>query len=158
MKPFDWTYTTAYKGTLSEASTQFEPTQEEIPIHKLRSPDPILFFDDIMLFEDELGDNGIAVLSVKIRVMPSYLFLLSRFFLRVDDVVFRIRDTRVFIEFDRNEVLREYLVKEDSYNNVKRKIPPSTKDYGLFMRDPNWVAEKIPVIDRVIEKSIIHSL
>ncbi len=32
---------------------------------KLRRPDPILFFDEMVLFEDELGDNGCAMLSVK---------------------------------------------------------------------------------------------
>ena len=38
-----------------------------IPLHKLARQDiPILFYDDVTLYEDELHDNGIANLSVKI--------------------------------------------------------------------------------------------
>ncbi|KAJ8103227.1 TIP41-like family-domain-containing protein [Lipomyces tetrasporus] len=153
VKPFDWTYTTDYRGTCGPKTTAFEKTDDRIPLHKLRRPDPILFFEDIVLFEDELGDNGISMLSVKIRVMPDRLLLLCRFFLRVDDVVFRIRDSRVFIEFGDNEVLREYVVKQDTYANVKRKVPFTTRDFGLFLRDQNWVAEQLPVIEAVTEKA-----
>ncbi|KAK9390845.1 TIP41-like family-domain-containing protein [Lipomyces mesembrius] len=153
VKPFDWTYTTDYRGTSRPMTTSFEKTEDKIPLHKLRRPDPILFFEDIVLFEDELGDNGISMLSVKIRVMQDRLLLLCRFFLRVDDVVFRIRDCRIFVEFGEDEVLREYVVKQDSYENVKRKISLRTRDLGLFLRDPNWVAEQLPVIETVTEKA-----
>ncbi|KAK9454055.1 TIP41-like family-domain-containing protein [Dipodascopsis uninucleata] len=152
VKPFDWTYTTDFKGTLGQDSISFELTNDKIPLDKLRRPDPILFFDDVVLFEDELGDNGISMLSAKIRVMPERLLLLSRFFLRVDDVMFRIRDTRVFIEFSEGTVLREYVEKQDSYSNVKRHIPSTARDFGLFFRDPNWIAEHLPTINTYTEK------
>jgi type 2A phosphatase activator TIP41 len=43
------------------------PDHPGIPLHKLaRQDEPILFYDDVTLFEDELHDNGIANLSVKI--------------------------------------------------------------------------------------------
>jgi type 2A phosphatase activator TIP41 len=32
---------------------------------------PILFYDDVTLFEDELHDHGVVQLSAKIRVMPT---------------------------------------------------------------------------------------
>ena len=38
----------------------------EIDFNRLKQQDPILFFDDNILYEDELGDNGISILSVKI--------------------------------------------------------------------------------------------
>lgn len=53
-----------------------------------------------MLYEDELGDNGCSMLGVKVRVMPSGFLILQRFFLRVDNVVFRIFDTRMYVGFD----------------------------------------------------------
>lgn len=38
-----------------------------IPLHLLARQDiPILFYDEIPLFEDELGDNGIAELVVRV--------------------------------------------------------------------------------------------
>lgn len=119
VKPFDWSYTTDYKGSLRPGASAFEPSSKPIPLELLRQPDPILFFDEIVLYEDELADNGIAMLSCKIRVMPARLLLLSRFFLRLDDVIFRIRDTRVYIEFDTREVIREYVAKEDNFETVR---------------------------------------
>lgn len=87
--------------------------------------------------------------------MEERLFLLCRFFMRVDDVLFRIRDTRLFIEFADNKILREYTVKQDSYENVKRKIRHSAGDLGLYLRDANWVAEQLPVVETFTETSTI---
>lgn len=92
----------------------------QIPFEKLKRPDPILLFDEVMLYEDELADNGIAMLNVKVRVMPERLLVLQRFFLRLDDVVVRIRDTRVYVEFATGEVIREYVSREAPYEAVKK--------------------------------------
>lgn len=123
VKPFDWSYTTDYKGTLSSNSQSLQSTTKTIPLELLKRPDPILFFDEIMLYEDELADNGIAMLSCKIRVMPQRLLLLSRFFMRLDDVLFRIRDTRVYVDFGAQEVIREYVAREEEFEAVKKVWP-----------------------------------
>ena len=123
VKPFDWSYTTDYKGTLSSNSQPLQSTTKTIPLELLKRPDPILFFDEIMLYEDELADNGIAMLSCKIRVMPQRLLLLSRFFMRLDDVLFRIRDTRVYVDFGAQEVIREYVAREEEFEAVKKVWP-----------------------------------
>ncbi|KAF3924811.1 hypothetical protein ABW21_db0202210 [Orbilia brochopaga] len=154
VKPFDWTYSTNYRGTLT-GNARFEPTTEQIPLDKLRRQDPILFFDDVMLYEDELADNGMSILSVKVRVMPARLLLLARFYMRLDDVVFRIRDTRVFVEFAEGVVLREYQEREDSYDNVKKKIPPYRDDVPAIMRDANQMAEYLPVKFAATEKLVL---
>lgn len=85
----------------------------------LKRPDPILFFDELVLYEDELADNGITMLSCKIRVMPARLLLLCRFFMRLDNVLFRIRDTRVYVDFETGEVIREYVAKEAEFEAVR---------------------------------------
>ena len=90
-----------------------------IPLELLKQPDPILFFDEVMLYEDEMADNGITMLSCKIRVMPKRLLLLCRFFMRLDNVLLRIRDTRVYVDFDTREVIREYIAKEERYEVVR---------------------------------------
>lgn len=100
-------------------SRSFEETTKPIPFELLKRPDPILFFDDVVLYEDELADNGIAMLSCKIRVMPGRLLLLSRFFMRLDNVLIRLRDTRVYVDFDTREVIREYQSKECEYETVR---------------------------------------
>ena len=97
---------------------------------KLRRPDPILFFDEVDLYEDELGDNGMSLLSIKVRVMPARLLLLSRFFLRLDDVIFRVRDTRIYVEFETGEVMRDYCVMESTYSKLK-EVRNSSKDSNV---------------------------
>lgn len=104
-----------------------------------------------MLYEDELADNGIAMLSCKIRVMPARMLLLVRFFLRLDDVVFRIRDTRVFVEFGTDEVIREYTAREEKYEEVRKKLAGRKEDVLAAMRDPNRLAEYIPIVEKSLE-------
>lgn len=53
IKPFDWTFTTDYKGTVL-GPKQFQNSLEEIDFEKLKQHEPILFFDENLLFEDEL--------------------------------------------------------------------------------------------------------
>ena len=73
-----------------------------------------------MLYEDELADNGISMLSCKIRIMPDRLLLLARFFMRLDNVVFRLRDTRIYVDFNKAEVIRDYQAREMGYEDVRK--------------------------------------
>jgi type 2A phosphatase activator TIP41 len=97
-------------------------TNGELPWDKLRREDPILFFDVVDLYEDELGDNGISLFNVRIRVMPERLFVLARLFLRLDDVVCRVRDTRLGVEFETGIVMREYSSMERAYSDLKEVV------------------------------------
>lgn len=152
VKPFDWSYTTDFKGDVAEGAPQFEPTDKQIPLELLKRPDPILFFDDVMLYEDELADNGITVMSVKIRVMPARLLLLSRLFMRLDNVLVRLRDTRVYVEFGTGEVIREYMEKEEAYDAVREKLAGRRDDVAAVLRDPNQVGEVLNVVGKTLER------
>lgn len=88
---YDWTYTTDYKGTLQrlnrdglqfslstasdETSVSVEPTLERIDMEKLKVREPILWFEDVALYEDELHDHGVSAMSIKM-VQYQYLLLL----------------------------------------------------------------------------------
>lgn len=122
VKPFDWSYTTDYIGTVRPGSPAFKPSESPIPTELLRRQDPILFFDEVMLYEDEMADNGITMISCKIRVMPQRMLLLCRFFMRLDNVLIRMRDTRVYVDFDRGEVIREHQAREAQYEEVRQVI------------------------------------
>ncbi|KKA30381.1 hypothetical protein TD95_001004 [Thielaviopsis punctulata] len=64
VKPYDWSYTTSYAGSLDDASAaRMADGREPIPIDLLKRRDPILFFDEVVLFESELDDNGISLYS-----------------------------------------------------------------------------------------------
>jgi type 2A phosphatase activator TIP41 len=124
VRPFDWTYSTAYFGDERKEGEkgleEQDPRSKQIPLELLRRRDPILFFDEVVLYESELDDNGISSLTVKLRVMEQRMLLLCRLFMRVDGVLVRVRDTRVYVDFDRDEVIREYTAKESAFEEVKR--------------------------------------
>lgn len=154
IKPFDWSYSTDYKGsTPSEPALQ--STETPIPIALLQRPDPINFFDEVVLYEDELADNGIAMFSCKIRVMPARLLLLARFFMRLDDVVFRIRDTRVFVEFATGEVIREYTAREEKYEVVRRTLAGGRDDVLAIMRNPDRLAQVMPIVEKTADRVVL---
>ncbi|MCJ1286990.1 hypothetical protein MMC26_006337 [Xylographa opegraphella] len=145
VKPFDWSYTTDYMGSLSPRNRLFTPTSTAIPLELLKRPDPIIFFDEVVLYEDEMADNGITMLSCKVRVMPARLLLLCRFFMRLDNVLFRLRDTRLYIDFSTCQIIREYVAKEDNYEAIRLKLTESREDALAQMRDPNRISELLPV-------------
>lgn len=172
VKPFDWTFTTDYMGTMS--GFEIEETDERINVENLKRKDKILFYVDLTLFEDELHDNGIAASSIKMvilkiyiffslffifkcfksnflfikirprniylilqfpfflgkfgkyflyfflqRVMPTSFFILLRYFLRIDNVMLRVNDTRIYHEFGDNYLLREFTSKEAKVQDIR---------------------------------------
>ncbi|XP_069355227.1 TIP41-like protein isoform X2 [Maniola hyperantus] len=147
-KPFDWTFSTDYKGTLSNNITVV-PTNETIDFDILKRKDQILFYHDLTLFEDELHDHGISKLSVKIRVMPSYWYVLQRYFLRVDDVMVRSHETRMFHMLNTDYVLREYSTKEAKAQDIN--IPTSQ------MKEADDVIPLLPVKQKVTEKLLVNT-
>lgn len=65
VKPYDWTYTTDYRGTTNtELETHDGPSLIDMDL--LRKQDPILFYDENILYEDELADNGTAMLTIRL--------------------------------------------------------------------------------------------
>ena len=175
VKPFDWSYSTKYKGTLRSPSPQFEATTVSIPLELLKRPDPILFFDEVILYEDEMADNGITMYSCKIRVMPDRLLLLCRFFMRLDNVLLRIRDTRIYIDFGTGEVIREYVAKEEKYevvrqvrsrctpasfthllNTIYQKLASRGQDVPAQLRDSNNINDILSVMDKSLERLVVR--
>ncbi|KAK0710913.1 TIP41-like family-domain-containing protein [Lasiosphaeris hirsuta] len=161
VKPYDWSYSTAYLGTETlgyrdgdERKLAASPDTPPIPLELLRRRDPILFADEVVLYESELDDNGISILSVKARVMERRMLLLCRLFMRLDNVVVRVRDTRVYVDFDADVVIREYTSREDNFANVKRNLLMSglmPDAITIAMRDSNQLAHLLPTVEQTIE-------
>ncbi|KAI9679658.1 MAG: hypothetical protein M1829_001620 [Trizodia sp. TS-e1964] len=164
VKGYDWTFSTDYRGTLTPGSPttpRFEPSAASIPLDLLRRADPVLFQPaPVYLFADDLDDWGASMLVVKVRVMPARLLLLSRFYLRLEGVVFRLRDTRVYVEFGTGEVLREYTARQEGFGEVEKKLA-LTRDDSL-LRDPGRLPELLdrlsklmPVVEHVMERVVL---
>ena len=167
-REYDWTYSTTWPGLARTTDAQVftagtDPARDRIPVERL-GPQcaPIIFYDDLVLYEDELGDNGSSMLNVKVRVMPYELLVLQRFFLRVDDVVFRVFDTRLYISFrpedgeatpldqrapdapaTRPRVIRECRGAEAPYADVRARLPGSRPHDITLLTDANWVASQL---------------
>ncbi|KAJ2737779.1 Tap42 interacting protein, partial [Coemansia sp. BCRC 34301] len=106
----------------------------------------ILFYDENILYEDDLGDNGTSQLSYKVRVMPSGFFVLQRYFLRVDGVLFRIFDSRVYHQFGSHHLTREFSTRESSVKDVARHIPKKKHD-----DEDLSLLNNIPFVDSVMK-------
>lgn len=144
--PFDWTYSTDYSGTITaqESLEEGEITDLQIDYEKLKVQEKILFFDEVVLYEDELDDNGCTKLSAKIRVMPSGFFILMRFYLRVDHTLIRIHDSRFYFEAERPYLLREYSEREAQLESLQ--LP------AHLLTDQTAVVDHLPVKRTLLTK------
>jgi len=186
VKPYDWSYSTTYKGTESSTPSNqgtstsmpppstsqtprrpqlepepqqtppktLHPSPSQIPLALLQRRDPILFNDEVVLYESELDDNGISILSVKFRVMPQRMLLLSRLFMRLDNVLLRVRDTRVYVDFDKQQVIREYTAREEKFETVRQGLLMQglmPGDVTIALRDANQVVGLLKVVEQVVD-------
>lgn len=131
--PFDWTFSTDYSGSLYGQFHLEENVNQRIDIEKLKVQEEILFYKEIILFEDELHDNGVAVSAVKFRAMPSGYFLLHRYFLRVDNVLVRVADTRLHYEVGNPYVLRERSFREAKFSEISHPNVASSNDPSEYL-------------------------
>ncbi|KAG8926657.1 hypothetical protein FRC02_008759 [Tulasnella sp. 418] len=166
-KPYDWTYTTTYGGHTTEntpSDIRWVPADPEnrshvIPLDKLARKDPILYYAEVRLFEDELHDNGSSQYIVRIRVMPTSFFILARFTLRVDNVLFRTYDTRIYHSFIPEPDLEEpvpFIVKEMSgweapYDVIKRHLPK--RDDLTPLTDPGFIAQTLTSLPKSVAQN-----
>ncbi|KAJ7771142.1 TIP41-like family-domain-containing protein [Mycena maculata] len=119
-----------------------------IPLAELTRPDPILFYAEVPLFEDELHDNGSSHLLVRVRVMPTCIFILARFTLRVDGVLFRTHDTRMYHSFASSPplIVRETSGWEAPYDRVKGALP--RRDDLTPLTDATFIAKVLTGMPR----------
>lgn len=146
----DWTFSTKYGGTINvtDESGRIKSSKSAtssdlvgVDYDALRDTNlPILFSSEVILFEDELDDNGTASYKVRVRVMPSFFFVLARFFLRVDDVYIRIYDTRYFHRFGSPLIVRETVHREVSLATALRHV------HSSVLRDADTIAPQVPMV------------
>ena len=112
---------------------------------------PILHFVDLTLYEDDLGDNGDSRLRLRLRVMPRCFLVLLRHALRVDGVLIRHHDTRLFHRFGTNKVLRDHREAERPLQPLRKlELPdkleveqaahPGLRPASPSPSSPEWAA------------------
>jgi len=133
-----------------EKTLKIEETDEQIPVEMLGKDNPILHFNEVFLYEDDLGDTGYTRMSVRFRVMNNCFYVLLRYYLRVDEVLVRIYDTRIFHQFGKDYVIRDFQHKENSYEELKTKGFKIDSAWGL---SKNQSDEVYPHLDLKFKKN-----
>ena len=144
LKKFDWTFGTDYMATLIPASDGnpiiVEDTNQTIDMERLKTRDEILYYESIDLYEDELADHGVAKMDVKIRVMKDCFYILMRYFLRVDHIVARVQDVRIFHDKQTDFMLRDFTRREMSLKDTQNDIPVEV------LNDPVQLSTRLPLV------------
>lgn len=182
----DWAYSSPYMGTFSNlANHEFytenlkgnykifdsyfkdniinknnnfkrEATKETIPFQKLGPENTVLKYWETHLYDDELNDNGLSQGTFRLRVMKDCWFGLLRSYLRIDNVLVRIVDTRIFYEFGKNYIIRNFSVKENSYIEIKSKGFNTNSDWALSNQQADLISSCLDVIINLNDKIIIE--
>src|SRR3989338_7155831 len=145
----DWTFSTKYGGCFRRLSDgaplpQIEGFAGGVDFELLQRRDPILLFVEALLFEDEQADNGVSKLTVKMRVMAACFFVLVRFWCRVDNVLFRVFDTRVFHKFGTDAIVRDFQWHEDTYEDLRKA--------GRLPSDPSQFNDEAVMLPRLSKR------
>eukprot|EP01015_Nassula_variabilis_P019864 TRINITY_DN3401_c0_g1_i2.p1 TRINITY_DN3401_c0_g1~~TRINITY_DN3401_c0_g1_i2.p1 ORF type:complete len:159 (+),score=29.93 TRINITY_DN3401_c0_g1_i2:66-542(+) len=141
----------------SEAGQFFkiQRTEEELPVHKLGPENPILFYTELHLFDDDLGDCGLSTSNFRFRVMEDSFFGLLRFYLRVDDVIVRVYDTRIYHDFSQNYIYREFNVRENSYQELRAKGFKFDAEFNLDPKQSDLIYKTLDSVLVAKEKIIL---
>ena len=133
----DWTFCSPYMGSFTHLSSsplsglfpevkandspiKVEETNMPLPVERLGQNNPIINYIETRLYEDELNDNGVSETKFRFRIMKDCFFGLLRSYLRVDNVIVRNIDTRIFYSFGENYILGNFQVKEITYEELNK--------------------------------------
>ncbi|KAG7387311.1 hypothetical protein PHYPSEUDO_014490 [Phytophthora pseudosyringae] len=114
---------TSYTGTVTQGgrSLDIARTSETLPLDKLQQEVAILFYDRVLLFEDDIRDLGEIYVEVRVRVMEFGFLLLCRYYCRIDDKqTLKLQDTRYYHEFGDDFVWRDHELRESTIADIKR--------------------------------------
>ncbi|EME32178.1 TIP41-like family protein [Galdieria sulphuraria] len=82
---YDWTYSTNYGGTwlMQGEETALSASQSLLDWSLLRREDiPLLFFKELPLYEDELDDQGVSSLSVRLVGFTTFHYIVLNWLFR----------------------------------------------------------------------------
>jgi len=130
----DWSFSSPYMGHITSINnspmSKYYPEIKETKVFKkektnLKYPETkvenVLNYNQIHFFEDELGDIGFSEGKIGFGVMNECFLGLMRCYLRVDNMVVRNIDTKIYHKFGDNYIIRNFLVKEKTYDELANK-------------------------------------
>ncbi|KAE9140496.1 hypothetical protein PF005_g141 [Phytophthora fragariae] len=115
---------TSYSGSIYHKghSLRITPnvTSETLPLDKLKHQVSILFYERVLLFEDDIRDLGEIYVEIRVRVMEFGWLLLCRYYCRIDEKTVKLQDTRYYHEFGDDFVWRDHELRESTTAEIKQ--------------------------------------
>ncbi len=88
--------------------------------------------------------------------MKDCFFGLLRSYLRVDNVLVRIIDTRIFHSFGDNYIFREFQVKESTFENLYSKGFKFSSEWSLSQGQSDSVSRYLDIVYSTKDKIIFE--
>ena len=107
------------------------------------------------MFETDLEDCGYAMSKVRYRVMADCFYVLLRYFLRVDGVIVRILDTRIFHAFGEGFIRREFQYRQNTYDELKAAGFKLDSEWNLSQQADDMVFPKLQMVNIFNEKIML---
>jgi type 2A phosphatase activator TIP41 len=153
---YDWTYSSPFSVSVAGLKSCWRRLKTSgMPMHLLTDQTvPILYFDQIILMEDDLHDNGLVQYSAKVRVMPFCVYVLSKLFVRIDNVLLRVRECRFLLTFTTKQLYRDITWRECPWQELtKYGLPTDVRawtqegDGGTETPGFSMMLSKLPKVD-----------
>ena len=149
----DWSFSSPYIGHISSIKDNImikyypeikETKKFKIEKSSIKFPETkvenVLNYNKIHFFEDELGDIGFSEGKIGFGVMNDFFLGLMRCYLRVDNMLVRNIDTKIYHKFGDNYIIRNFLVKEKTYDELTNNRFNFTNQWNLSPNQSDMVA------------------
>ena len=149
----DWSFSSPYMGHISSIKDnvmiKYYPEIKETKKFKIEKSsikfpetkvENVLNYNKIHFFEDELGDIGFSEGKIGFGVMNDFFLGLMRCYLRVDNMLVRNIDTKIYHKFGDNYIIRNFLVKEKTYDELTNNRFNFTNQWNLSPNQSDMVA------------------
>ena len=149
----DWSYSSPYMGHItsipnSDINKFYSDIKEnkkfKIKESKIVFPETkvnnMLNYNQVHFFEDELGDIGFSEGKIGFGVMEDCFLGLMRCYLRVDNMIVRNIDTKIYHKFGDDYIIRNFNVKEKSYDELIESGFNMTNEWNLSPTQSDTVA------------------
>ena len=128
----DWSFSSPYMGHITSVNNcimnKYYPkinetkkfrTEKSNMIFPEIKVENVLNYNQVQFFEDELGDIGLSEGKIGFGVMDQCFLGLMRCYLRVDNMLVRNIDTKIYHKFGEKYIVRNFSVKEKTYDELK---------------------------------------
>ena len=128
----DWSFSSPYMGHITSVNNcimnKYYPkinetkkfrTEKSNMIFPEIKVENVLNYNQVQFFEDELGDIGLSEGKIGFGVMDQCFLGLMRCYLRVDNMLVRNIDTKIYHKFGEKYIIRNFSVKEKTYDELK---------------------------------------